>query len=55
MRLASADPKSILTQKFLCTDSKFTQQELPACKPILTPKWVGLLAVEIMTLLVVEI
>ncbi|CAD6338759.1 unnamed protein product [Miscanthus lutarioriparius] len=40
MRLASADPKSILTQKFLCTDSKFTQQELPACKPILTPKWV---------------
>uniref|UniRef100_M8AY72 ALA-interacting subunit n=1 Tax=Aegilops tauschii TaxID=37682 RepID=M8AY72_AEGTA len=21
-------------------DSKFTQQELPACKPILTPKWV---------------
>jgi hypothetical protein len=20
--------------------SKFTQQELPACKPILTPKWV---------------
>jgi hypothetical protein len=24
------------------TDSKFTQQELPACKPILTPKWVSL-------------
>ncbi|KAM5575634.1 hypothetical protein ABKV19_014542 [Rosa sericea] len=22
------------------TDSRFTQQELPACKPILTPKWV---------------
>jgi hypothetical protein len=21
--------------------SKFTQQELPACKPILTPKWVS--------------
>ncbi|KAI7727012.1 hypothetical protein M8C21_030488, partial [Ambrosia artemisiifolia] len=21
--------------------SRFTQQELPACKPILTPKWVG--------------
>ncbi|KAF5748000.1 ALA-interacting subunit 5-like [Tripterygium wilfordii] len=21
-------------------DSKFTQQELPACKPILTPGWV---------------
>jgi len=22
---------------FLCADSKFTQQELPACKPLLTP------------------
>ncbi|KDO61543.1 hypothetical protein CISIN_1g0185602mg, partial [Citrus sinensis] len=29
--------------------SKFTQQELPACKPILTPKWV------ILTFLVVGI
>jgi len=23
------------------SDSKFTQQELPACKPILTPRWVS--------------
>lgn len=26
---------------FSLSDSKFTQQELPACKPILTPKWVS--------------
>ena len=26
--------------QFPFSDSKFTQQELPACKPILTPKWV---------------
>lgn len=52
MWLAFADCKPILTQKFLCTDSKFTQQELPACKPILTPKWVGLRVVKIMMLLV---
>ena len=25
---------------FFILDSKFTQQELPACKPILTPRWV---------------
>ncbi|KAF8412661.1 hypothetical protein HHK36_000629 [Tetracentron sinense] len=25
---------------FCYSDSKFTQQELPACKPILTPQWV---------------
>lgn len=23
------------------SDSRFTQQELPACKPILTPQWVS--------------
>lgn len=23
------------------SDSRFTQQELPACKPILTPRWVS--------------
>ncbi|AQK42264.1 Putative thioredoxin superfamily protein [Zea mays] len=42
----------MLEKKFLCTDSKFTQQELLACKPILTPKWVGLRVVKIMMLLV---
>lgn len=25
------------------SDSRFTQQELPACKPILTPRWVSFL------------
>ena len=28
----------ILLQNLLLPDSKFTQQELPACKPILTPR-----------------
>lgn len=29
--------------QFNSSDSRFTQQELPACKPILTPKWVRIL------------
>jgi hypothetical protein len=44
--------RSILTTiKFSCADSKFTQQELPACKPILTPKWVCLLVLQATVLL----
>jgi len=31
--------KQIAFTKF--SDSRFTQQELPACKPILTPRWVS--------------
>lgn len=29
-------------QHCFSSDSRFTQQELPACKPILTPKWVNI-------------
>lgn len=32
--------KSFIYCLFFVIDSKFTQQELPACKPILTPGWV---------------
>ncbi|RAL41110.1 hypothetical protein DM860_008808 [Cuscuta australis] len=32
--------KKIKNDSFCPLDSRFTQQELPACKPILTPKWV---------------
>ena len=30
-------PASAIEVSWLCADSKFTQQELPACKPLLTP------------------
>lgn len=38
--LGSVNQKPNFPAIFSSSDSRFTQQELPACKPILTPKWV---------------